>query len=153
MTELEAPTPERYVVKDEKLVIYGKFDSYKQAQRCLFEADKRLFQQGVEATLMIHDNLFMVALPDDKYPVFSDAILEVRNAESSGRMGLSQCMHCHHLGFYYPAGKALALGHCYSEEGMREYTSISQLCEFCFDMVMDFSEEEEQEQEQEPEDA
>lgn len=44
-------------------------------------------------------------------------------------------MNCSQPGFYYPADKAYAHGHCYSEAGRDEFIHISQCCEYCFDAM------------------
>lgn len=52
----------------------------------------------------------------------------------------SRCLHCHRGGIYLPWDEALIEGHCYSEDGMTDYTRITKICEFCFDRL--FGEEE-----------
>lgn len=47
----------------------------------------------------------------------------------------SHCVICKKNGLYIPYDYALIEGHCYSEDGMREYTGISKVCEYCFDKM------------------
>ena len=72
------------------------------------------------------------------YPAFPDALRMVAEAAPPER-----CVNCGKPGYYYPADKAYAPGHCYSENGKREFTTISSCCEFCFDHM--FAEPEEDE--------
>lgn len=73
-------------------------------------------------------------VPPPGYPLIDAALTEVREAQRMGLMQ-SKCVNCGMLGFYYPAPYAAGLGHCYSEEGMRDYTRITMMCEFCFDRI------------------
>jgi len=66
--------------------------------------------------------------PDERYPSFPDALRQVERVDPK-----EKCINCSKPGYYYPADKAYAPGHCYSEEGKREFQSISSCCEFCFD--------------------
>lgn len=54
----------------------------------------------------------------------------------------SRCLNCKHTGVYIPHDEALIEGHCYSHDGMVEYTRISKVCEFCFDKLLKDPEEE-----------
>ena len=81
--------------------------------------------------------------PTEDYPLFPDALKDVAHADERGLLGESHCVYCKKLGYYYPADKAYAPGHCYSEAGMRKYTSISKVCEWCFDRLFDESAESE----------
>lgn len=68
------------------------------------------------------------------YPTFANALREVAQAEDD-KAPFPRCVNCLKTGYYYPADKAYAPGHCYSMNGMREFTKISQCCEFCFDYM------------------
>lgn len=65
------------------------------------------------------------------YPTFPDAL---RDVQLHGA-GSPVCVHCNKTGYYYPADKAYAPGHVYSEAGMIEFTRITSVCEFCFDHI------------------
>lgn len=45
----------------------------------------------------------------------------------------SRCVDCKRGGVYAPYTHALIPGHCYSYDGMVDYTRITKMCEFCFD--------------------
>lgn len=45
----------------------------------------------------------------------------------------SRCQFCKRGGIYAPFTHALIEGHCYSYDGMVDYTRITKVCEFCFD--------------------
>jgi hypothetical protein len=63
------------------------------------------------------------------YPDFPSALYDVvQNGGSSPR-----CYNCQQTGYYYPADRAYAPGHCYSEAGVTDFTRITGMCEFCFD--------------------
>lgn len=67
--------------------------------------------------------------PTPEYPPFEQALEEVMaNGDS-----FPKCKICHKTGFYYPADKAYAEGHCYSKLGMIEFTHMTGYCEWCFD--------------------
>lgn len=83
------------------------------------------------------------AQPTPEYPLFPDALREVANVQDEQLLG-SNCHVCKTLGYYYPADKAYAPGHCYTEAGQVEYRNISGYCEYCFDKAF---------AEQEPKDA
>ena len=54
----------------------------------------------------------------------------------------SRCQFCRHTGIYAPFTHALIEGHCYSHEGMVDYTRVTMVCEFCFDNLPRPEEEE-----------
>lgn len=70
--------------------------------------------------------------PDPRYPLFPDALREVAKVDPK-----EKCVNCGKPGYYYPADKAYAPGHCYSEDGKLEFQRISSCCEFCFDHMFD----------------
>jgi len=72
------------------------------------------------------------------YPSFPDALRRVAQADPPNK-----CVSCRKPGYYYPADKPYAPGHCYSEQGRLEFTRISSCCEFCFDYMFREPEEEE----------
>lgn len=76
--------------------------------------------------------------PEPPYPLFPDALRMVAAANPPAK-----CINCGKPGYYYPADKAYAPGHCYSEEGKREFTTISSCCEFCFDHMFNREQPEE----------
>jgi len=78
--------------------------------------------------------------PEPAYPTFPDALREVHEKQPDPK-----CPNCHVSGYFYPADKAYAPGHVYSEEGLAEFTRYSRYCEFCFDGLMREPEDEEQE--------
>jgi len=80
--------------------------------------------------------------PDSRYPLFPTALGQVEHSESSGDTA-KRCYNCGHIGYDYPADKAYAPGHCYSPDGVVEFTRLSGLCEFCFDHLMREPEEDE----------
>lgn len=67
------------------------------------------------------------------YPSFPNALRDVirRLAEDT-----YLCIVCGMPNYYYPADKAYAPGHCYSEAGVKE-VGISGTCEFCFDNMFE----------------
>lgn len=48
----------------------------------------------------------------------------------------SRCLNCHHAGVDLPYDEALIEGHCYSPDGVRDYTHITRVCEYCFDRML-----------------
>ncbi|QNL30101.1 hypothetical protein SEA_STORMBREAKER_28 [Microbacterium phage Stormbreaker] len=66
--------------------------------------------------------------PDPRYPLFPAALREVERVDPP-----EKCLNCHKPGYYYPADRAYAPGHCYSDAGVREFRVMSSICEFCFD--------------------
>lgn len=85
--------------------------------------------------LVILDNLhaeFMDAKTTDRRRV--EIALEVQSYAAE-EMPESKCLDCGKNGIYLPYGYALIQGHCYSHDGMIEYTSISRFCEYCFDKM------------------
>lgn len=55
-----------------------------------------------------------------------------------------RCLVCKRGGVYIPYHKALIEGHCYSENGVKDYTRITGVCEFCFDKMHEESKNDEQ---------
>lgn len=51
----------------------------------------------------------------------------------------SQCVSCKQPGLGVPYEYALIEGHCYSDAGMRDYTMITRMCEYCFDRDCKFA--------------
>ena len=47
----------------------------------------------------------------------------------------SRCRQCGHSGICIIYDYALIEGHCYSASGIREYQSLSKICEYCFDKM------------------
>jgi hypothetical protein len=56
----------------------------------------------------------------------------------------SRCIQCKHTGFYAPYSYALIEGHCYSHDGMVDYTRITMMCEFCFDKIHEYDEDDDE---------
>ena len=73
------------------------------------------------------------------FPAFPAALRMVAEADPP-----QKCIACHKPGYDYPADRAYAPGHCYSPSGVREFTSISSCCEFCFDHMMREPDEEQE---------
>lgn len=61
-------------------------------------------------------------------------LLELRPMAAE-MMPESRCIFCKQPGLDVPWDEALVEGHCYSPEGVRDYTAITKVCEFCFDKV------------------
>jgi hypothetical protein len=67
--------------------------------------------------------------PNGPYPSFPDALNDVVTHGGAS----PRCSNCMQTGYYYPADRAYAPGHCYSEAGVTDFTRITGICEFCFD--------------------
>lgn len=55
----------------------------------------------------------------------------------------SRCLNCKRGGVAIEHDEALIEGHCYSTDGIRDYTRITKICEFCFDKMHEGLDEEE----------
>ncbi|QOC56117.1 hypothetical protein SEA_ZHENGYI_25 [Microbacterium phage Zhengyi] len=100
---------------------------------------QQLKHQSLSETALYLERTHFPAQPDERYPLFPDAIREVERANPP-----EVCVICGKPGYFYPADRAYAPGHCYSEAGRKEFQSISSCCEFCFDHLFAEPEEEEQ---------
>ena len=84
-------------------------------------------------------------LKETGYPETPDAVKDFRGSDFTFLDTIKElrtynppptCPVCKHTGFSWPADRAYAPGHCYSEDGVREFTRLSGYCEWCFDWLM-----------------
>lgn len=58
-----------------------------------------------------------------------------RVREFAEEEGSPRCLYCKRAGISIPYTEALIEGHCYSSDGVRDFTRITGVCEFCFDAL------------------
>lgn len=85
----------------------------------------------------LHNEFYAEATSDERR---IEILTQVRTWGEE-EMPESRCHFCKHGGFYAPYDRALIEGHCYSEAGMRDYTRVTGVCEFCFDSLPQDEEE------------
>lgn len=68
-------------------------------------------------------------------------ILTLMRSFAEQEMPDATCIYCKQVGIYAPYTHALIEGHCYTQDGVRDFTRITGVCEFCFDKAHEGVEE------------